>query len=270
MRGTKENTIETRWKLSMPRCQTISNLRAGITERKTSESIYNQPNFQTIVVNCRRSLNVKLLPRQCGQENLATDVHCTVHFNHPLPSTLFSPHSCGRVACQEDNTMTESEVRGVRGQRGTARGGEEVNGVLPARSSRFIRSAGWAADKTNPETAAPARRFGAQTRNGLAPLSTLCLAQGQRGGYEKQNCQQNDHNSTVIQIPFSGCSELIYCAKSSAPSQSALLRWHLSLHFHSSTLPPRCHQHSWFPFAHLLRNTQCIWFILEIDIFRWP
>lgn len=53
-----------------------------------------------------------------GQENI-TDVHYTVHFHHPFPSTLFFPHSCGGVTCQEDNTMTESEVRGVRGQRGT-------------------------------------------------------------------------------------------------------------------------------------------------------
>lgn len=42
------------------------------------------------------------------------------------------------------------------------------------------------------------------------------------------------------------------------------------LHFHSSTLLPHCHKHCWFPFADLLCNTRCIWFILDIDIFRWP
>lgn len=42
------------------------------------------------------------------------------------------------------------------------------------------------------------------------------------------------------------------------------------LQFHFSTLLPHCHQHSWFPFAHMLCNTRCIWFILEVVIFRWP
>lgn len=97
-------------------------LEQVLLKGKQYKSIYNHPNFQTILVNCRRSLNVKLLPRQCGQENLATDVHYTVHLNHPLPSTLFFPHSWGRIARQEDNTMTESEVRGVRGERGTGWG----------------------------------------------------------------------------------------------------------------------------------------------------
>lgn len=46
----------------------------------------------------------------------------TVHFQHPLPSAF--PHSFGRAVCQEDNTMTESEVRVVRAQRGTSQGWE--------------------------------------------------------------------------------------------------------------------------------------------------
>lgn len=47
------------------------------------------------------------LPRQCVQENLAAHVHNVFHFNHA------SSHSCGRVACQEDNTMAEREKHRV-------------------------------------------------------------------------------------------------------------------------------------------------------------
>lgn len=50
------------------------------------------------------------MQRQCVQENLAADVHNTFHFNQT------SSYSCGRVACQEDNTMAEREKhhRGAR------------------------------------------------------------------------------------------------------------------------------------------------------------
>lgn len=126
--------------------------------------------------NCLRSLNIKFLPRQCGQENLAADVHYTIHFNQTFLCTLFFPHSCGRVACQEDNTMTESEVRGVRNQTGTWGGGGggsvEVNGVLPDQKYYFIRSAGRAVDKTTIDGHS-SRAAWHTAMHGLVPPSTI-------------------------------------------------------------------------------------------------
>lgn len=66
----------------------------------------------------------------------------------PRASIILFPLPCSfpilMEACQEDNTMTESEVQGVRGWPG----GEKVSGVQPSQDSIFIRSAGWATDKT--------------------------------------------------------------------------------------------------------------------------
>lgn len=67
--------------------------------------------------NCWQSQSITFLPRQCVQENLAADVHNTFHFNQA------SSHSCGRVACQEDNTMAEREKHRVEGQTCTWVGG---------------------------------------------------------------------------------------------------------------------------------------------------
>lgn len=127
----------------------------------------------------------------------------------------------------------------VSGAREGLAGGEKVSGVLPAKNPCFIRSAGWAADKTTrdghfsqvvwrtnmhgPEHPPP------------HPQTTISLAQGQSDGYKKRNCQRNDHNSTVIQILFSGCRvNLLH--QSLAPSQNALLRWHLP----STSTPQLC------------------------------
>lgn len=110
--------------------------------------------------------------------------------------------------------MTESEVRGVRGQRGTD-GGEGLRRSMACCLPRASALSGLQ-DKQRtkqPETAAPTEWFGTQTCLGLTPPPTQPSPQGQRDEYKKQNCQQNDHNSTVIQILFGGRIELIYCVK---------------------------------------------------------
>lgn len=93
--------------------------------------------------NCWRSRSITFLPRQCVQENVAADVHNTFHFNQA------SSHSCGRVACQEDNTMAEREKYrvGARHVLGWV-GGWYLWRSMVCCQLCFIKFAGWAMNKT--------------------------------------------------------------------------------------------------------------------------
>lgn len=89
----------------------------------------------------------------------------------------------------------------VSGAREGQAGGEKVSGVLPVQQACFIKSAGWATDiKQN------------NSRN----LED-----------KKQNCQQNDHNSIIIQIVL---SELIVLTFSFMTELSAEVASPLRLH----------------------------------------
>ena len=170
---------------------------------------------------------LKWLSIQCGQNNFNN--RCALHRVLPLGSSLLGPRACGRDTCQEDNTMTESEVQGVRGQSGPGRGGEKVNGVLPAERSllyRVLQDEQWTKQA---ETAAPAERFGC--------VSSVSFTQGLRDECKKQRCQQNGRNSTLIQTPLSGRRELISASKLLAPSLRAAATEVASptLHFYYST-----------------------------------
>lgn len=87
--------------------------------------------------------NVKQYRRQYGQDEVCS----LLSFRHHLLSSLYFPHSLEESHGRKTNTMTESGDWGVRGQRG----GEKVNGVLPAQKLHIIRSTGWAANKTTTE-----------------------------------------------------------------------------------------------------------------------
>lgn len=66
--------------------------------------------------NCWRSLDIKFLPRQCGQENWAADVHYTIHFNQTFPCTLSLPHSCEEAHARKKTQWrkVKCEVSGAR------------------------------------------------------------------------------------------------------------------------------------------------------------
>lgn len=145
-----------------------------------------------------------------------------MHFHHPLPSTLFF-HSIIWKNCmpgrQHNDGKWSARCQGPeRDWLGVRRSAVCSLPCTPALSGLQDEQ-----QTKQPETAAPAQRFGAQT---CIPSSPISFAQGQRDEYKKQNCHNNDHNRTVIQTLFSSCSELIQ-SHSLAPPLNAALRWHL-------------------------------------------
>lgn len=179
-------------------------------------------------MNYRHSLNVKLLPRQCGTENL-TDVHYTEHFKSPFSLFLvLSPLMW--VAYQEDNTMTESEERGVREQKRTSQGWE---GQWRAACPELLLYQVFRMSSGQTTTDSCSRQAVWRTNPPSPPHHSL--AQGQHDKYKMQNYQQNDHNSNVISVILRGCSKLIYCVK------GTVLRWggiSFPLPFLNSASPP--------------------------------
>ena len=172
--------------------KTISNLRAGVSEKKRKKK--KLPNYLGIIVSCRWSLSDEGLRAQCGQENLATDVRCNVrfHHHHHPSSILVVPHSYGRVAWQEDNTMTESEVQGVEGEEGgSERDWPEVRRSTVCRLPNNPAALSGLQDERRTKQASRVRRH--KNRRLLASLKLGSFAQGHYDDCMQPNCQQHDH-----------------------------------------------------------------------------
>ncbi len=95
-------------------------------------------------------------------------------------------------------------------------GAEEVNGMQPTQKSHFIRSAGWEVDKTTRDVQSSQAVWRTNMHGFDIPpaLTFSSRSVWWHDEYEKQKTSpQNDHNSTVTQILFSGWSEVTYCAK---------------------------------------------------------
>lgn len=116
---------------------------------------------------------------------------CALHHVLPSSSSLYLALSPGSVPGRQHNDgKWSARCQGLRGVRGSA-------ACCLAWTPTFIRTAGWAADKTT--------RDGCEWTNML-----ISFSQGHRDDYEKLNCQQNNRD-TFFQILFSGCSEFICC-----------------------------------------------------------
>lgn len=92
--------------------------------------------------------------------------------------------------------------------RGGLSRGDKVDGVLPAQHFYFIRSCRMSSGQNNHRRLLQLSGLAHRHMRTLPPPSLASFPQGQRDECKKQNCQQNYHNSTIIQTLFSGCREL--------------------------------------------------------------